>query len=59
MSKPVNPNIIHCQMCGITNLDGAPDLGIPYPELAEYDCGMLCLDCAGEYVKAEETDSNE
>jgi len=42
----------YCYLCGISELDGAPDLGVPYPEVKERSgVGMTCKECYEEINK--------
>jgi len=44
-----------CVYCGVTSLDGAPDLGVPYPEVIDRGMGeLLCSECWNEVLKEEE-----
>lgn len=34
-----------CTLCGLTELDGAPDLGVPHPTFVEINGQVVCEIC--------------
>ena len=41
-------NLVVCVCCGITDRDGAPEHGIPYPVVKERESGEILCDACHE-----------